>query len=71
MSCPMDDANVEANLRGPVGLSKWATIFVIIGLSLASPKIAPSLTRDVVVNLALQKSIALWEFSTKACFLIR
>ncbi|GJU37753.1 RNA-directed DNA polymerase, eukaryota, reverse transcriptase zinc-binding domain protein [Tanacetum coccineum] len=29
------------------------------------------LLRDVVVNLALQKSIALWEFSTKACSLIR
>ncbi|GJW95740.1 RNA-directed DNA polymerase, eukaryota [Tanacetum coccineum] len=29
------------------------------------------LLRGVVVNLALQKSIALWEFSTKACFLIR
>ncbi|GJZ01776.1 reverse transcriptase domain-containing protein [Tanacetum coccineum] len=26
------------------------------------------LLRDAVVNLALQKSIALWEFSTKACF---
>ncbi|GJT96696.1 hypothetical protein Tco_1092214 [Tanacetum coccineum] len=29
------------------------------------------LLRDVVVNLALQKSISLWEFSTKACSLIR
>ncbi|GKB79051.1 RNA-directed DNA polymerase, eukaryota [Tanacetum coccineum] len=29
------------------------------------------LLRDMVVNLALQKSIALWEFSTKACSLIR
>ncbi|GKB21604.1 RNA-directed DNA polymerase, eukaryota [Tanacetum coccineum] len=29
------------------------------------------LLRDVVVNLELQKSIALWEFSTKACSLIR
>ncbi|GJV05640.1 RNA-directed DNA polymerase, eukaryota [Tanacetum coccineum] len=27
--------------------------------------------RDVVINLALQNSIALWEFSTKACSLIR
>ncbi|GKE25298.1 RNA-directed DNA polymerase, eukaryota [Tanacetum coccineum] len=35
------------------------------------PWLAKYLLRDVVVNLALQKSIALWEFSTKACSLIR
>nr|GEV04565.1 hypothetical protein [Tanacetum cinerariifolium] len=31
---PTDGANVEANLRGPVGLSKWALIFVIVHFNL-------------------------------------
>ncbi|GKD41153.1 hypothetical protein Tco_1261360, partial [Tanacetum coccineum] len=37
MLCPMDGANVEANLRGPVGLGKWASIFVILQFSSAPP----------------------------------
>ncbi|GJW23582.1 hypothetical protein Tco_0034204 [Tanacetum coccineum] len=35
------------------------------------PSICLYLLRDVVVNLELQKSVALWELSTKACSLIR
>ncbi|GJY53425.1 hypothetical protein Tco_0445089 [Tanacetum coccineum] len=42
MPGPMDGANAEANLRGRIGLSKWASIFVIIGFSLAPPDVAPS-----------------------------
>ncbi|GJY94159.1 mannosyl-oligosaccharide 1,2-alpha-mannosidase MNS3 [Tanacetum coccineum] len=44
MSCPTDGANVEANLRGHVGLSKRASIFVIIGFSSAPSEVAPSLS---------------------------
>ncbi|GKA88223.1 hypothetical protein Tco_0809987 [Tanacetum coccineum] len=40
-------------------------------LSIEGGSLKRYLLRDVVVNLALQKSIALWEFSTKACSLIR
>ncbi|GKA26463.1 hypothetical protein Tco_0712572 [Tanacetum coccineum] len=38
MSCPMNGANVEANLRGLVGLGKWALIFVILQFSSAPPE---------------------------------
>ncbi|GKG51954.1 hypothetical protein Tco_0544592, partial [Tanacetum coccineum] len=39
---PMDDANVEANLRGPgpVRLGKWASIFVIVLFNLAPSEVA-------------------------------
>ncbi|GJT77494.1 hypothetical protein Tco_1044219 [Tanacetum coccineum] len=33
---PTDDANVEANLPGPVRLGKWASIFVIVFVSSGS-----------------------------------
>nr|GFC06215.1 hypothetical protein [Tanacetum cinerariifolium] len=39
---PTDDANVKANLRGTLGLGKWASIFVIVGFSLAPPDVAAS-----------------------------
>ncbi|GJY06088.1 hypothetical protein Tco_0373142, partial [Tanacetum coccineum] len=38
----MPSKPVEANLCGPVGFSKWASIFMIIGLSLSPPEVAPS-----------------------------
>ncbi|GJX31884.1 hypothetical protein Tco_0241739 [Tanacetum coccineum] len=39
---PTDGANVEANLRGPFGLGKWASILEITWFSLAPSEIAPS-----------------------------
>ncbi|GKD15545.1 hypothetical protein Tco_1199952 [Tanacetum coccineum] len=42
MSCLTDGVNVEANLRGPLGLNKWASNFKVFWFSMAPPKLAPS-----------------------------
>ncbi|GJU55491.1 hypothetical protein Tco_1229205 [Tanacetum coccineum] len=52
MPSPTDGAKVEANLRRPVGLSKWASIFVIVWFSLAPPDSSPSVN-EAVAGLVL------------------
>ncbi|GKE36897.1 hypothetical protein Tco_1460302 [Tanacetum coccineum] len=37
-------SDAEANLRGHLGLSKWDSILVIVGLSLTPPDVAPSVS---------------------------
>ncbi|GKA36852.1 hypothetical protein Tco_0723417 [Tanacetum coccineum] len=52
---PTDDANVEANLPGPVRLGKWASIFVIVLFSLAPSEVAPS-TSDFGPDMSFDTS---------------
>ncbi|GJY27579.1 RNA-directed DNA polymerase, eukaryota [Tanacetum coccineum] len=63
IACPLCNSVVESTshifFACPLARQVWRKILIWY------------LLRDVVVNLALQKSIALWEFSTKACSLIR
>ncbi|GJZ10009.1 RNA-directed DNA polymerase, eukaryota, reverse transcriptase zinc-binding domain protein [Tanacetum coccineum] len=63
IACPLCNSAVESTshifFACPLARQVWRNFLIWY------------LLRDVVVNLALQKSIALWEFSTKACSLIR
>ncbi|GJU85032.1 RNA-directed DNA polymerase, eukaryota [Tanacetum coccineum] len=63
IACPLCNSAVESTshifFACPLARQVWREFFIWY------------LLRDVVVNLALQKSIALWKFSTKACSLIR
>nr|GFA00190.1 RNA-directed DNA polymerase, eukaryota [Tanacetum cinerariifolium] len=63
IACPLCNSAVESSFyiffACPLARQVWRKFLIWY------------LLRDVVVNLALQKSIALWEFSSKACSLIR
>ncbi|GKD52691.1 RNA-directed DNA polymerase, eukaryota [Tanacetum coccineum] len=63
IACPLCNSAVESTshifFACPLARQVWRNFLIWY------------LLRDVVVNLALQKSIALWDFSTKACSLIR
>ncbi|GJY42014.1 RNA-directed DNA polymerase, eukaryota [Tanacetum coccineum] len=62
IACPLCNSAVESTSHiffAPLARQVWRNFLIWY------------LLRDVVVNLALQKSIALWEFSTKTCSLIR
>nr|GEX72192.1 hypothetical protein [Tanacetum cinerariifolium] len=48
ITSPTDGANVEANLRGPLGLNKWASNLKVVLFSLAPSEVAPLFVEEVV-----------------------